>query len=133
MKPETERLPIAGWPGTNHSLICAKQCGILPSFTTSEGHLLRALSEAAGSDQTVELSYRRMLDSLIFAIARKVRTEMEAGLTTVTDPLEIATALVLMNERYLVEKLGRRPQAKTKIVADTLTAIWLRVLYGIAQ
>ncbi len=58
---------------------------------------------------------------------------MEAAVATVTDAREVATALVLMNERYLAVKLGRRPQVKTKIVAETLTAIWLRVLYGIAQ
>lgn len=105
----------------------------LAELYASEGHLLRALSDAAGSDRIFEISYRRILDSLIAAIARKVRTEMEAAVATVTDAREVATALVLMNERYLAVKLGRRPQVKTKIVAETLTAIWLRVLYGIAQ
>ncbi len=38
-----------------------------------------------------------------------------------------------MNERYLIENLGRQPQADPKVVADTLLAVWLRALYGIAQ
>ncbi len=46
------------------------------------------------------------------------------------DPKEIATALLWMNERYLIERLGRNPQADPKVVIDTLVAIWLRVLHG---
>jgi hypothetical protein len=33
----------------------------------------------------------------------------------------------------LIEKLGRQPQADPKSVADTLLAIWLRVLYGVSR
>ena len=46
------------------------------------------------------------------------------------DAQHLATALILMNQAYLIETLGRRPQADPKIVAETLVAIWSRVLYG---
>ena len=104
----------------------------LAQFYVTEGHLLRALSDAAGSDRLVELSYRRLLDSLIEGIAEKIRTEVDSGTTPIKnyDPREIATALLLMSEGYLIEKLGRQPQAPPKVVANTLLTIWLRVLYG---
>lgn len=106
----------------------------LAEFYRTEGHLLRALSEAASTDRLVEDSYRAMLDSLIDRTAEKIRTEMETATAPIKDrdPREIATALLLMNERYLIEKLGRQPQAEPRVVADTLLTIWLRVLYGIA-
>jgi len=57
---------------------------------------------------------------------------MAAGVTELDglDPREVAAALLWMNERYMIEKLGRRPQADPKVVADTLVAIWSRVLHG---
>ena len=44
---------------------------------------------------------------------------------------ETATALLLMNERYLMATLGRVPQADAKTVAETLARIWVRTLYWI--
>jgi AcrR family transcriptional regulator len=108
----------------------------LAELYVTEGHLLRALSDAAASDHRVEAGYRKMIDSLIENAAKRIRTEMERGTIALgdhIDPHEIATALMLMNERYLVERLGRRPQADPKLVAETLLAIWLRVLYGVSQ
>jgi hypothetical protein len=43
---------------------------------------------------------------------------------------QTATALLLMNERYLMDTLGRVPQADAKMVAETLDRIWVRTLYG---
>src|SRR5208283_542099 len=85
----------------------------LAEFYATEGHLLRALSDAARNDRLVEVSYRRMLDSLIEPVARKIRTEINGSGTPIEDgdPREMATALLHMNESYLIEKLGRQPQA----------------------
>ena len=107
----------------------------LAELYVTEGHLLRALADAATSDREVEASYRKMLDWMVDGIAQKIRTEIERGAITITDlePREIATALLLMNERYLIEKLGSRPPADPKTVAETLLAIWTRVLYGAAR
>ena len=100
----------------------------------THGHLLRALSEAATNDRQVEASYRKMLDSVVDGTAQRIRGDAARGATALNglDPREIAAALLWMNERYLIEKLGRQPQADPKVVADTLLAIWLQVLYGVA-
>jgi hypothetical protein len=45
------------------------------------------------------------------------------------DPRETATALILMNERYLIERLGSQPQAEPKLITNTLLTIWQRVLF----
>jgi TetR/AcrR family transcriptional regulator, ethionamide resistance regulator len=104
----------------------------LAELYVTEGHLLRALADAATTDRQVEASYRKMLDWMVEGIAQKIRTEIDQGAITITDlePREIARALLLMNERYLIEKLGLRPPADPKTVAETLFAIWTRVLYG---
>jgi hypothetical protein len=48
------------------------------------------------------------------------------------DAQETARALVWMMERYLNRSLGRvRADIPREMVANTLTTIWTRVLYGV--
>jgi hypothetical protein len=49
------------------------------------------------------------------------------------DPGESAKALVWMMERHLQLSLGRAPLTPRETVADTLTTIWSRVLYGTGE
>ena len=96
-------------------------------------HLLAALADAVINDGEAEIAYRRMLDTVVGGTTQRIRTDIARGRITLAglDPHNLATALVLMKEGYLVEKIGRRPPADTTAVAKTLVAIWLRVLYGI--
>ena len=104
-------------------------------FYVTQGHLLRALSDAAASDRQVEATYRKTTETLIDGVAQRIRADEARGQIALNgiDPQDIASALILMNEGYLIEKLGRQPQADPKSVADTLLAIWLRVLYGVSR
>jgi AcrR family transcriptional regulator len=51
----------------------------LSEIYLTEGHLLHALADAATTDRRVESSYRKMLDSMVEAIAGRIRTEIEQG------------------------------------------------------
>jgi AcrR family transcriptional regulator len=107
----------------------------LVELYVARGYLMRALSDAATNDRQVETSYRRIIESIIDGVAQRIRGDAARGRVALNgiDPHNVATALILMNERYLNEELGRQPQADPKVVADTLAAIWLRVLYGVAE
>jgi TetR/AcrR family transcriptional regulator, ethionamide resistance regulator len=98
----------------------------------SHGPLLRALSDASHADAEVEARYRENFAHTIEETGRRISEFVSWGAMSLEglDPNEIATALLWMNERYLVERLGRQPQADPKVVIDTLVAIWLRVLHG---
>jgi AcrR family transcriptional regulator len=104
-------------------------------LTVSQGHLLRALADAANSDHQVEATYRRETQTAIDKLAQRIRDDTARGLIKLDgiDTQHIATALIVMNQAYLIETLGRRPQADPKVVAETLIAIWTRVLYGISR
>ena len=103
-------------------------------LAVTQGHLLRALADAANSDHKVETNYRKEIETTIDGVAQRIREDMARGLTSLhgIDPHNIASALIIMSHNYFIEKLGRRPQANPKTVADTLSAIWMRVLYGVA-
>jgi AcrR family transcriptional regulator len=101
----------------------------------SHGHLLRALSDATHAYDEVEARYRENFAVTIEDTGRRIGDFVARGAMSLggLDPREIAAALLYMNERYLIEKLGRNPQADPKVVMETLEAIWLRVLHGIAR
>jgi len=98
----------------------------------SDGHVIRALADAADGDDQVEIAYRRATQKGIEDVAQRIREDAERGLTDLQDlePIELAAALIHLTQNYFIEKLGRRPKADPRMVADTLTAIWMRVLYG---
>jgi AcrR family transcriptional regulator len=102
--------------------------GIVELYVT-RGHLLRALADAATHDHRAELSYRKMMASYVEATATRIREAAERGVIKGLDAQQVATALVFMNEGYLIESLGNHPQTDPKVVAETLLLIWQRVLY----
>jgi TetR/AcrR family transcriptional regulator, ethionamide resistance regulator len=91
---------------------------------------MRALADAAADDPRVEEAYGALVQRFVDATSRHIEAEMAAGRVLPLDSRETATALVWMNERYLVESLGREPYTSPQAVADTLLTIWTRVLYG---
>lgn len=95
----------------------------------SRGYLLRALSEAATHDPQVEAGYRKMMSDFIDTAADRIRLAPDRAAMQNLDPRETATALILMNERYLIERLGSQPQAEPKLITNTLLTIWQRVLF----
>jgi TetR/AcrR family transcriptional regulator, ethionamide resistance regulator len=107
----------------------------LVEWYVSHGHVLRALIDAAHNDEAVAANYRKAFDAVIDATSQRIREFIASGTSALDglDPREIAAALLWMNERYMIEKLGRRPQSDPKVVTETLVAIWLRVLHGIPR
>ena len=104
--------------------------GFVEVYST-HGAVLRALADAATDDPEVERVYGGLVQSFVDVTARHIEAEMEAGRVLPLDAQETARALVWMMERYLNRSLGRRPPTTPpQKVADTLTAIWTRVLYG---
>ena len=103
--------------------------GIVEVFA-EHGPVMRALADAAADDPRVEEAYGALVQRFVDATARHIEAEMATGRVLPLDARETATALVWMNERYLVESLGREPYTSPQAVADTLLTIWTRVLYG---
>jgi AcrR family transcriptional regulator len=104
--------------------------GIVEVFS-EHGPVLRALADAAADDPEVERVYGGLVQSFVDVTRKHIEKEIEAGRVLPLDAGETARALVWMMERYLNRSLGRRPPTTPPAkVADTLAAIWTRVLYG---
>lgn len=100
------------------------------------GPVLRAISDAAGYDARVEEMYRYgLIERLIAAVAGRITRDVDAGITPEdTDPEQMAQALVLMTERYLLDAFGRTEshpsRAEREVIFETVEGIWVRTLYG---
>jgi AcrR family transcriptional regulator len=95
------------------------------------GPVLRALADAASDDPEVERVYGALVQTFIDVTTHHIEAEIEAGRVLPLDPGETARALVWMMERYLNRTLGdAAAETSRETVAETLTTIWTRVLYG---
>ncbi len=101
----------------------------LVAVTRDRGYLLRALYDAAIHDKQVELTYRNLMARFIDATAARIERGVTNGAMKGLNPHEIATALVLMNERYLLERM-RDQAVDSATLVNTLFTVWNRVLYG---
>lgn len=92
------------------------------------GPVLRAIVEASFTEPRLDQLWRGgVIGRFADAVADGIR-QLPAG--PATDPQELATALLLLNERYLMDRLGSQPQADPNLVALTLRTVWHRALYG---
>jgi AcrR family transcriptional regulator len=96
------------------------------------GPVLRALADAAADDREVERVYGGLVQRFVDVTERHIEAEMEAGRVLPLDACETARALVWMMERYLNLTMGRARPRSRDTVAETLTTIWTRVLYGVS-
>ena len=72
------------------------------------------------------------MQSFVDATAAQIEREVASGRALPLDPVETATALVWMMERYLNLSFGHEQGPRREAVADTLATIWTRVLYGVS-
>lgn len=93
------------------------------------GALLAALADASRVDPDAAAAYARFSQDSVAQIARRIRTEQEAGAVSGLDPDETALALVLMNRAYITARLLATDPPPDAVLADTLVAIWTRVLW----
>ena len=115
--------------GAGPALVREAIDGVVGVFA-AHGPVLRALADAAAEDPRVEAAYLGLLQRFVDATARHIEEEMAAGRILPLDAEQTATALTWMMERYLQLSLGRPPYRPVDEVADALTTIWSRVLYG---
>ena len=91
------------------------------------GPLLRGIAEAAASDPEVAAGHRamrRMFDGL----AEEALRERLGGAEPPANLAEVARALNLMDEAYLLDAFGRESRVSTETAVRTLTEIWVAVI-----
>ena len=97
-------------------------------FMLRHGRLVRAVAEAAATDELIERGYRQFVSRFTDMIASALDELVAQGRARVPDTHAMAQALNLMNEAFLLEQFGREPIGDPAIALATLETIWFRVL-----
>jgi AcrR family transcriptional regulator len=97
-------------------------------FFVRHGPLVRAVAEAAVTDEQIERGYRASLEALIEITAGTLQRLVENGRLEVPDTRALARALNLMNQAYLLQEFGREPFGDREVALATLELVWLRVV-----
>ena len=93
------------------------------------GYIARTLFEASTRDTRAERTHRRLMEQTIDAVEKKIKMGIADGMITPMNTHEMARALCLMTERYLIETVSRDKRSEKSIVGETLLTIWARTLY----
>ena len=96
-------------------------------FYVRHGPMIRAIAEAAVTDERIELAYRASTDAFIGVTTGALERMAGAGLLKVPDPRALARAMTIMNQSYLLHEFGRDPQGDPKVALETLEQVWLRL------
>ena len=96
-------------------------------FFARNGPLIRAIAEAAVTDEQIERAYRGALEGFVEITTVTLDRLVQLGQLDVPDTRAMARALNLMNQAYLLDEFGGGT-GDPRLALETLTTIWLRAL-----
>ena len=94
------------------------------------GPLLRAISEAASVDERIATGQEAIRERFRELVEDALRASGGLTIDLSADLSEVARALNLMNEKYLLDAYGRDPRVAPETAIETLTAIWVALTAG---
>jgi AcrR family transcriptional regulator len=106
------------------------------SLWRAHGPVLRAAVRARDTSELVGGFWSGVARKFIESTASQIEIEREAGVAVAGPPTAraLATVLVSMNESMCHNlSSSRKSAARDREVVDTLTAVWLRAVYGVPR
>jgi len=94
------------------------------------GPFLRAVSDAATTDERFEKDWVQFLDAFDDAGTSRIETDQDQGLIAAFDARSVAYSLNRLNAYTFIDAFGQRPRSKPKPIQHALTRIWVSTLYG---
>ena len=109
----------------------AIQAAIEPcvAFYERHGPLLRALDEAAATEQPIAEGQEAMRTRFDELVADSLAELPQLATVPRAEVNEIARALNLLNVSYLLDAFGREPRISAETAVRTLTEIWSAVIH----
>jgi AcrR family transcriptional regulator len=105
-----------------------RSLGAVVEFFVRHGSLVRAIADAAATDELIEESYRASLEGFIAITQQTLDRLVEQGEVAVPDTHALAVALNLMNQAYLLHEFGHEPFGDREVALATLETVWLRAV-----
>ena len=94
------------------------------------GPILRAIVDAAPTDEHLDRIWNEFLGRFDVAVASRIEEDQRQGLIGELDARHVAIALNRLDVAMLVAAFGRRPRKPQVTVFEVLFRIWSSTLYG---
>jgi AcrR family transcriptional regulator len=94
------------------------------------GPFLRAVTDAATTDERFEKDWRQFLDGFDDATTNRIEADQAQGLIPDFDARPVAIALTRLDAYALIQAFGQHPRSRQQPVQEALARIWISTLYG---
>ena len=94
------------------------------------GPFVRAIADAATTDERFEKAWGRFLGQFDDAACARIAADQEQGLIPDFDARPVAVALNRLDAYTIIEAFGQRPRRQPEPVREALARIWISTLYG---
>ena len=94
-----------------------------------QGPILRAVADAAASDERLESAWANFLIQFDDAVTANIETQQARGMISPFDARPVAVALNRMDASMLIHAFGRHPRQTPDVVLAAITRVWVSTLY----
>jgi len=94
------------------------------------GPILRAIGDAAPTDNQLEKSWTQFIDLFNDGVSTRIEADQGQGLIPNFAARPVAIGLNHLNVYTVIDAFGRRPRGEPEPVQETLARIWISTLYG---
>lgn len=94
------------------------------------GPMLKAISDAAGSDARLEALWYGLLDRFDDVVSERIAADQALGLIEDFEPRPLASALNQANAALYIRVFGQHPPRQPKPERDAISRLWISSLYG---
>lgn len=97
------------------------------------GPILRAVADAAPSDERLDRAWTALLGRFDDAVSARIEADQRLGLIAEFEARPVAIALNRLDAFTLIHAFGTRPRSRPGPVLDAIVRIWISTLYGAAS
>ncbi len=94
------------------------------------GPFVRAIADAATTDERFEKNWKRFLGRFDDAACARIEADQKQGLISDFDARPVAIALNRLDAYAFIEAFGQRPRRQPEPVREASARIWISTLYG---
>jgi len=94
------------------------------------GPFLRAVFDAAATDEQLEIAWTKFLGAFDDAGCARIEADQEQGLIGPFAARPVAIALNRLDAYALIDAFGRHPRSEPEPVREALARVWIGTLYG---
>jgi AcrR family transcriptional regulator len=94
------------------------------------GPFLRAVSDAATTDERFEKDWLQFLGAFDDAGVSRIEADQAQGLISTFNARPVAFALNRLNAYTFIEAFGQRPRKQPKPIQEALARVWISTIYG---